>query len=158
MFSLWQTGLVGGIFIIKKKKSSMQILLDKLEVLEVIHWFQCQSWAFCSYSVANFLSWWFLLYENKCWYAVFPVYFDCVGRYVLNFTHLNNPFSFTGIAVKNEICRHLVSQTVLTKYWGDHITESMRGGCVTIIWTSFMSTWITWGTLFGGNKHISGGS
>lgn len=29
---------------------------------------------------------------------VFPVYFDYAKRYVLNFTHVSDPFSFTGFA------------------------------------------------------------
>lgn len=29
---------------------------------------------------------------------IFPVYFDYTKRYVLNFTHVSDPFSFTGIA------------------------------------------------------------
>lgn len=29
---------------------------------------------------------------------VFPVYFDYAKRYVLNFTHVSDPFLFTGVA------------------------------------------------------------
>lgn len=29
---------------------------------------------------------------------IFPVYFDYARRYAPNFTHVNDPFSFTGIA------------------------------------------------------------
>lgn len=67
----------------------------------------------------------------------FPAYFDYARRNALNFTHVSDPSSlWLLVRSKLAMCKLLVPKAVLTKYYTHHITESVKGGSLTLNWTS----------------------